>query len=58
MKQKPDAMIALITLFFVGLVVSGFSSLTVGSNRTALDKNPSVSLESATSLPPNRRKNS
>lgn len=37
MKRKPDAMIALIALFFVGLIVSGFSSLTVGSNRTALN---------------------
>jgi hypothetical protein len=32
MKRKPDAMIALIALFFVGLVVSGFSTMSVGSD--------------------------
>ena len=32
MKRKPDAMIALIALFFLGLVVSGFSSLSVGAD--------------------------
>tara|TARA_B100000446_G_C10471100_1_gene312502 strand:+ start:399 stop:602 length:204 start_codon:yes stop_codon:yes gene_type:complete len=37
MKRKPDAMFALIALFFVGLVVSGFSSLTVGSNRATFE---------------------
>lgn len=37
MKRKPDAMLALIALFFIGLVVSGFSSLTVGSNRPAIE---------------------
>lgn len=36
MKRKPDAMIALIALFFVGLIVSGFSSLTIGSSSTTL----------------------
>lgn len=36
MKRKPDAMMALIALFFIGLVVSGFSSMTVGSNRPAV----------------------
>tara|TARA_R110001592_G_scaffold204098_1_gene454113 strand:- start:21681 stop:21872 length:192 start_codon:yes stop_codon:yes gene_type:complete len=37
MKRKPDAMIALIALFFIGLVVSGFSSLTVGSSRLNIE---------------------
>lgn len=37
MKRKPDAMLALIALFFVGLIVSGFSSLTVGSSRAHLE---------------------
>jgi len=32
MKRKPDAMIALITLFFLGLVISGFSSLSIGAD--------------------------
>lgn len=37
MKRKPDAMFALIALFFVGLIVSGFSSLTVGSSRASIE---------------------
>ena len=37
MKRKPDAMIALIALFFIGLVVSGFSAMTIGSNRTVVE---------------------
>ncbi|MFT6028846.1 MAG: hypothetical protein ACI8O8_000575 [Oleiphilaceae bacterium] len=37
MKQKPDAMIALIALFFIGLVVSGFSAMTVGSSRAVIE---------------------
>lgn len=37
MKRKPDAMIALIALFFIGLVASGFSSMTVGSNRPMVE---------------------
>jgi len=32
MKRKPDAMVAVIALFFLGLLVSGFSSLSVGSD--------------------------
>lgn len=38
MKRKPDAMLALIVLFFVGLIASGFSSLTVGSSRPAIEQ--------------------
>ena len=37
MKRKPDAMIALIALFFIGLIVSGFSSMTVSSSRPAIE---------------------
>jgi hypothetical protein len=37
MKRKPDAMIALIALFFIGLVVSGFSSMTIGSSRPVIE---------------------
>ena len=37
MKRKPDAMFALIALFFVGLIVSGFSALTVGSSRASIE---------------------
>tara|TARA_R110001592_G_scaffold127070_2_gene338615 strand:+ start:13945 stop:14103 length:159 start_codon:yes stop_codon:yes gene_type:complete len=40
MKRKPDAMIALIALFFIGLVVSGFSSMTIGSSRPAIEGVP------------------
>ncbi len=38
MKRKPDAMVTLIVLFFIGLVASGFSSLTVGSSRPSVDQ--------------------
>jgi hypothetical protein len=37
MKRKPDAMIALIALFFIGLIVSGFSSMTVSSSRPSIE---------------------
>jgi hypothetical protein len=37
MKRKPDAMLALIVLFFIGLIASGFSSLTVGSSRPVIE---------------------
>ena len=37
MKRKPDAMIALIALFFIGLIVSGFSSMTVSSSRPLIE---------------------
>jgi len=33
MKRKPDAMAAIILLFCLGLAISGFSSMTVGSDR-------------------------
>lgn len=38
MKRKPDAMLALIVLFFIGLIASGFSSLTVGSSRPVMEQ--------------------
>ena len=38
MKRKPDAMFALIVLFFIGLIASGFSSLTVGSSRPDIEQ--------------------
>lgn len=34
MKRKPDAMVTMMLLFFLGLVVTGFSSLSVGSDQT------------------------
>lgn len=32
MKRKPDTMVALVLIFFLGLVVSGFSTMTSGSD--------------------------
>jgi len=32
MKRKPDAMMTVIALFVLGLIVSGFSSMSVGSD--------------------------
>lgn len=32
MKRKPDTMLTVIGLFIIGLVVSGFSSLSVGAD--------------------------
>jgi len=34
MKRKPDAMVAMVLLFFLGLAISGFSSMTVGSDQS------------------------
>ncbi len=33
MKQKPDAMIALVAIFCLGLVISGFSSLGLSTDK-------------------------
>ncbi len=32
MKKKPDAMLAMVLLFCLGLAISGFSSMSVGSD--------------------------
>lgn len=32
MKRKPDAMIALVAIFCLGLVISGFTSMGLSSN--------------------------
>lgn len=34
MKRKPDAMVAMVLLFFLGLAISGFSSMTIGSDQS------------------------
>jgi len=39
MKRKPDMMVAVIALFFVGLVVSGFSSEFSNSKNVGVDGN-------------------
>lgn len=36
MKRKPDAMIALVAIFFIGLIVSGFSSLAPSANKDSM----------------------
>jgi len=36
MKRKPDAMIALIAIFFLGLVISGFSSMAPHANKDSV----------------------
>ena len=36
MKRKPDAMIALVAIFFIGLVISGFSSMAPSSNKNSM----------------------
>ena len=33
MKRKPDAMTALVAIFVIGLVVSGFSSMVPSANK-------------------------
>jgi hypothetical protein len=35
MKRKPDTMMTVIGLFVIGLIVSGFSSLSVGADENA-----------------------
>jgi hypothetical protein len=37
MKRKPDTMMAVIGLFVIGLVISGFSSLSVGADDDSLE---------------------
>lgn len=32
MRRKPDAMIAMVVLFCLGLAISGFSSISAGSD--------------------------
>jgi len=38
MKRKPDTMIAVLGLFLVGLVISGFSSLSIGADEKDVQK--------------------
>ncbi|WP_156490412.1 MULTISPECIES: hypothetical protein [unclassified Oleiphilus] len=32
MKKKPDTMLAVIGIFMIGLVISGFSSISIGAD--------------------------
>ena len=45
MKRKPDVMVAVIALFFVGLVVSGFSSAFTDSKNIGANTHIESSLE-------------
>ena len=42
MKRKPDAMIALIVIFFLGLVISGFTSMGVNSDKGTVTTEHSI----------------
>ncbi|MFT6121638.1 MAG: hypothetical protein ACJAWS_000185 [Oleiphilaceae bacterium] len=35
MKRKPDAMIALVAIFFIGLIISGFSSMAPSAKKNS-----------------------
>jgi len=35
MKRKPDAMIALVAIFFIGLIISGFSSMAPSADKNS-----------------------
>jgi len=45
MKRKPDVMVAVIALFFIGLIVSGFSSAFTDSNNVSLNTRHNSSVE-------------
>jgi len=47
MKRKPDAMVTMILLFCLGLVVTGFSSLSVGSDDESYIERNQASFETA-----------
>lgn len=38
MKRKPDTMTAVVGLFLVGLIISGFSSLSIGADEQGTQK--------------------
>jgi hypothetical protein len=42
MKRKPDAMIALIVIFFIGLVISGFTSMGISSDKSTVTTQHSI----------------
>ena len=48
MKRKPDTMIAVLGLFLAGLIISGFSSLSVGADEE-VNKNAKHALERSVS---------
>lgn len=37
MKKKPDTMVTMVVLFVLGLAITGFSSISVGSDDDRLD---------------------
>jgi|GEM_PF-3479162 len=44
MKRKPDAMIALIVIFFLGLVISGFTSMGINSDKSTVTTKHSIEI--------------
>lgn len=42
MKRKPDAMIALVAIFFIGLIISGFASMTPSVNKSTMVSPPPI----------------
>jgi hypothetical protein len=36
MKRKPDAMIALVAIFFIGLIISGFSAMAPSAKNSTM----------------------
>jgi len=38
MKKKPDTMVTMVLLFLLGLAVTGFSSLSVGSDEERFEQ--------------------
>jgi len=45
MKRKPDVMVAVIALFFIGLIVSGFSSAFTDTNNVSFNTRNSATVE-------------
>jgi len=46
MKRKPDAMIALVAIFFIGLIISGFTSMGLSSDKSTATTHHSIEVSS------------
>jgi len=42
MKRKPDAMIALVAIFFIGLIISGFTSMGLNADKGTVTTHHSI----------------
>lgn len=49
MKRKPDTMMAVIGLFVIGLIVSGFSSFSIGADEEVHNKQAQVAYDRSVS---------